>query len=109
LSWSNTSLTSNPNTNLQAGNYTLTVTDLKGCQKTATAAVLSPSPIALSSSVTPISCAGLTNGSATVTANGGTAPFSFQINTSPVVTNATGVFTGLGLGTKIVNVTDNNG
>jgi hypothetical protein len=38
--------------------------------------------------ITPVSCVGGTNGSATVTPTGGIGPFGFTISTSPVITNS---------------------
>lgn len=61
----------------------------------------------LGTSYTPVNCA-LNDGTATVNVTtGGTAPFSYTWNTTPVQTGSTA--TGLGLGKYKVRVTDNQG
>lgn len=105
LTWSN-GPTGNPNTGLCAGNYTLTVTDSKGCTKTATAAIISPTSLTLTQVTASTSCAGGSDGSATITATGGAGSYSFQVG---AITNTTGVFSGLSAGSYICNVTDANG
>lgn len=106
LNWSNSG--GNPNINLCSGVYTLTVNDTKNCIKTFTASVVAPPAFTISVVTKSTVCAGDCNGSATVTATGGTGLITYQLN-SPVVTNTTGIFTGLCAGAYIVNVTDANG
>jgi gliding motility-associated-like protein len=108
LVWSN-GPTGNPNVGLCAGNYSLTVTDSKGCVKSATSSITAPLAITLTQNTTSTSCAGSCNGSATITAVGGVGPYTFQFNTIPVTTNATGIISGLCAGNYIANVTDANG
>lgn len=55
---------------------------------------------------TPETCAGMCDGSVDVTANGGTAPYSFDIGGGA---QANGTFTGLCAGTYTVSVSDNAG
>jgi gliding motility-associated-like protein len=106
LNWSNSG--GNPNINLCNGVYTLTVNDLNNCIKIFTAGVVAPPAFTISVVTKSTVCAGDCNGSATVTAAGGTGLLTYQLN-SPVVTNTTGIFTGLCAGAYIVNVTDANG
>jgi len=61
--------------NLNAGNYTVTVSNTAGCLSTATVVVTQPTPLTASSSSTPILCNGGTS-TVTVTAAGGTAPYT---------------------------------
>ena len=63
--------------NLGAGNYTFTATDATGCQKKATVTITQPPVITASVTPTNITCFGAANGTATVIASGGTAPFSY--------------------------------
>lgn len=105
LTWSNGPV-GNPNAALCAGNYTLFVVDTKGCTKSATATITSPASITLTQNTSSTSCAGSSDGSATITASGGTAPYSFQVGAT---TNTTGIFSGLSAGAYICNVTDANG
>ncbi|UKJ06770.1 MBG domain-containing protein [Solitalea lacus] len=93
---------------LAAGTYSVTVTDNIGCQAiksftiTQPAAVLSTSG---TSSKTDVSCNGESNGTATVVASGGTAPYTYSWAPSGG-TGATA--SGLAAGTYTVTVTDIN-
>jgi gliding motility-associated-like protein len=99
--------------NLCAGNYTLILTDANSCAKSITAAIASPAAIVLGQTTLPVSCAGGSNGSATVTASGGAGSFTFQFNTVPatvpIANNTTGLITGLSAGNYVADVTDGNG
>lgn len=65
-------------TNLSAGLYTVTVTDFNGCTITADANVSTPAMLSIGSiSATDVSCFDGMNGTATVTATGGTGDFTF--------------------------------
>lgn len=108
LNWSN-GASGTLNNNLCKGSYSVTVTDSHGCIKTGTSAVGSPSAIVLSQNTVAASCAGFCDGSATITATGGTAPYTFNFNTSPPSTNtsnATGIITGLCAGNYLASITD---
>ncbi|PBQ33749.1 hypothetical protein CNR22_18835 [Sphingobacteriaceae bacterium] len=62
-----------------AGTYSIEVTDLNACVKTATFAIAQPSAaLSISLASLPVSCFGGTNGSATVASSGGTFPYSFN-------------------------------
>ena len=95
--------------NLATGTYMVTVSDANGCGDTASVTISGlTSPLALGlSNITNVSCFGGTDGVATVTPSGGTAPYSYSWNTTPVQTSATG--SGLGAGTNSITVTDANG
>jgi gliding motility-associated-like protein len=94
-------------TGLAAGTYTVTVSDANGCTATITATITQPA-IALSATVTttPASCNGGSNGTATVTAAGGTPSYTY-LWTPAGGSGAT--TTGLPAGNYSVLVTDNNG
>ncbi|HXA02290.1 MAG TPA: SprB repeat-containing protein, partial [Cytophagaceae bacterium] len=66
--WSNGSKAQDIN-NLQTGSYTVTVTDSKNCSGTATALVSDPEKLTVTS--------GVNGNSASVSANGGTAPYTY--------------------------------
>ncbi|MCB9256508.1 MAG: T9SS type A sorting domain-containing protein [Chitinophagales bacterium] len=94
---------------LAAGPYTMTVTDANSCPMAQTSFTITQ-PTALSASVLGGSvvdptCVGLTNGGFTVSASGGTAPYTFTLGAT---SNNTGVFTGLAAGSYTVTVTDAN-
>ncbi|MES2680660.1 MAG: gliding motility-associated C-terminal domain-containing protein [Bacteroidota bacterium] len=108
LAWSN-STGANPNTNLGAGNYTLVVTDALGCIKSETSAIAAPLPLSLSQFTSPVSCAGGSDGSATITASGGIPSYTFQFNNTPPTVNTTGIVSGLAQGNYIASVNDANG
>ena len=91
--------------NLAAGTYTVSVTDANGCTSSSTANIQEPAAIALQTSSTPASC-GSTNGSASVVANGGSAPYSYSW--SPGGAN-TATASNISAGAYTVTVTDANG
>ncbi|MGR6088625.1 MAG: PKD domain-containing protein [Arcticibacter sp.] len=93
---------------LSAGTYSCTITDANGCTGSATATVTQPNAIASTVSSTNVSCNGGSNGTATVVSlGGGTAPFSYSWNTTPVQSISTA--TNLVAGTYAVTITDANG
>jgi len=105
-------------TGLGAGTYHFGVTDANSCAAaTGDVTIIAPATITASGVVTSnyngsqISCAASTDGSVTITASGGTAPLSYTLSGGTLgspVTQASGVFTGLGAGTYHFNVTDAN-
>jgi len=102
--WSNGATTQSQQ-NLSPGAYTVTLTDQNGCTAVATGTVANKPPIFINVNATNPTCAGFTNGSISVTATGGTPPFTYMWSTgstSPFLPN-------LGAGTYIVTVTDVNG
>lgn len=62
---------------LTSGIYTVNVTDVNNCLASATVNVLQSSQFTLTSSATSVTCNGASNGSATVSVSGGTAPFGY--------------------------------
>ena len=94
-------------TGLVSGNYTVTVTDDFGCSRIAAVSVgNSQSNINLNTFFSPENC-NQHNGSATVTASGGTALYTYSWNTTPVKTTTT--INGLSQGVYTVTVTDATG
>jgi gliding motility-associated-like protein len=93
-------------TGLIAGTYVVTVTDANGCTATATATITQPTALTLSGSQTSVSCNGGCNGSATITASGGTPGYNYSW--APSGGNAP-TATGLCAGLYTVTVTDANG
>ncbi|MES2568268.1 MAG: PKD domain-containing protein [Bacteroidota bacterium] len=102
-SWSPGSQTGAAATGLIAGNYSLTVTDAKGCIKTATYIVTQPLPITIALTPTNVSCFNGSNGAATSTVTGGTSSYTYSW--SPGGATSQNV-TGLIAGTYTLTVTD---
>jgi gliding motility-associated-like protein len=95
-------------TGLAAGNYFCTVKDANNCTAVINVQIGQPAPLQLSiTSTTNVMCNGGSNGSATVLSTGGTAPYTYQWNTTPAQTSATA--TGLSAGNYVLLVTDVNG
>ncbi|MFN0037131.1 MAG: SdrD B-like domain-containing protein [Saprospiraceae bacterium] len=85
--WSNgvTAQTNNPFhdiTNLPAATYTVTVTDANGCSNFTSLTITQPPLLVCSPSSIPANC-GL-QGTATITASGGTQPYTYSWNTGQV-------------------------
>ena len=102
--WNNGS-TNPTQTNLIAGTYTCVATDGHGCSATLSALVTQADPIAITNTITNVSCFAGTNGSVTITATGGTAPYTI------LWTGGATTFTRANLtaGTYTAVITDTNG
>lgn len=98
---------SNTFNNLKSGNYQFLVKDFNNCLSTTSIELKEPTPVILSTTISNILCNGSTNGQATVTASGGTAPYTYLWNTIPAQTTPTAI--NLVPGTYQVQVTDING
>ncbi|MEW5845412.1 MAG: gliding motility-associated C-terminal domain-containing protein [Bacteroidota bacterium] len=97
-------------TGLTAGNYTMYVRDLNGCILTQDFTVGQPPALFFTTRTkTDITCNGLSDGTITLVASGGTAPYNYSITGGAPFGNATGLFTGLGAGTYTPAVQDANG
>jgi hypothetical protein len=106
FSWSNGAITEDIS-GLSAGTYSVTVSDAIGCVKALTASpVVQPTLLTASAAQTKsVSCKGGSNGEATVTGSGGTAPYTYNWSNGAMTATAT----GLQAGTYNVFVTDANG
>ncbi|MCE9540822.1 MAG: gliding motility-associated C-terminal domain-containing protein, partial [Bacteroidetes bacterium] len=104
--WSPTGGNGSTGTVLAEGTYTVTITDLNGCITIDSAVITQPSQaLSATSTISPITCFGLTDGITTIIPVGGTPGFSYQWNPS-VSTNATA--SGLSVGNYNITVTDTN-
>jgi hypothetical protein len=104
-SWTSSNFTGATASGLAAGNYTVTITDNKGCTLVKNINVPTPPAFSASYTKTDVSCNGGTNGSATITATGGTAPYNYSWSPSGG-NNLTA--SGLVAGNYNVTVTDAN-
>ncbi|WCM41546.1 T9SS type A sorting domain-containing protein [Flavobacterium sp. CBA20B-1] len=102
--WSN-GMMSNMATNLNVGNYTVSITDANGCKATASVSIAQPTALVITGTATNISCFGQNDGAITVSATGGTAPYSYSWSNGQSGTS----LSSLAKGTYIVTVTDANG
>lgn len=95
---------------LPAAQYTVTVTDDNGCAQSELVEILEPAfnltATAPSNQSSNVSCNGGSNGSATCVASGGTSPYTYSWNSSPVQTTA--LATNLTANSYICTVKDNN-
>jgi len=99
---SNTSVTG-----LSPGNYSVTITDSKGCASSISVTIVEPAVLLLVTSKTDVACNGAGNGSASVieSQSGGTTPFTYIWSNGQ--TNPTA--SGLTAGSYGVTVTDAQG
>jgi hypothetical protein len=93
--------------NVCAGVYTVEVTDANGCVGSYTYTVGQPTQLVISNVATTTSAFGTSTGSATITATGGTAPYTYSLNGTTY--QSSNVFTGLPAGVHIAYVKDANG
>ncbi|HXC04539.1 MAG TPA: PKD domain-containing protein [Bacteroidia bacterium] len=97
-------------TGLAAGSYTITVTTPHGCTANTIATVVQPNGITLANSQSNVSCFAAADGTAGVTATGGTGTLTYSWSGSPTtISSVTGTATGLGAGTYTCTVSDQSG
>ena len=102
-----TFLASGTFTGLAAGNYTVTAQDANGCLFPVSVTIAEPTPVVGSlDATTDADCNGSLTGEATLSASGGTPPYTFDIGSGP---QAGGTFTSLAAGIYTVDVLDANG
>ena len=91
--------------NLASGNYTVTVTDQKGCTIVSNAIIGQPEQILLTVTATNVSCFGGSDGQVAVIPAGGTLPYLFAWNSG----ESTPTISGKPAGNYNVTLTDANG
>ncbi len=105
--WNPNITTTNTASNLGPGTYAITVTDFNNCSVNPNVTLTEPSqPLSVTPSQTDLTCYQSNDGTASVIANGGTAPYTFAW--SPNVSNTFSA-TGLAASNYDLTVTDNNG
>jgi hypothetical protein len=92
--------------NLSAGSYTITVKDANGCLQTFNTTITEPTQVGVSGVSTGTATA-TTNGTITLTGNGGLTPYTYSINGTNYYSGS--LFSNLAPGTYICYVKDNNG
>ena len=107
-SWNTTPVQTTPTaTNVGAGSYILTITDANGCPDTVNLALTQPAELTVNAAISNLFCLGGSNATATAMVSGGTAPYTYSWNTTPIQTTATAA--GLTVGNYMVTVTDAHG
>ncbi len=104
--WSGGGGSASSSTGLPAGNYSVTVTDFHGCQTVSTVTITEPAVLSVVVAPDDVSCNGASNGGASATASGGTAPYTYSWMPSGA---ASAAVSGLAAGPHSVTVTDSNG
>ena len=89
---------------LNAGTYTVTVTDANGCIATTSATITEPTALNLSTTQVNVTCNGGSDGSIDLTVSGGVSPYSYTWSNSALTED----ISGLVAGTYSVNVVDAN-
>jgi gliding motility-associated-like protein len=103
-SWNTTPSQASPTVNgLSPGTYSVTVTAPGGCATSSAATITEPAALVGSQTHTDAACNGGANGSAQVTASGGTPPYTYSW--SPAVGSGASA-TGLSANSYTVTVTD---
>ena len=102
---------SGPTTSISVGTYNYTVTDSKGCVDAKTLSITGASPSSplniVSLSHNDVTCAGLSNGRASVSVTGGKPPYAYAWTTSTPQASASA--TNLAAGNYTVTVRDADG
>ncbi len=102
--WSNGATTSSINS-LEAGLYSLIVSDSEGCQGSAQAVITQPEALSLAVFKTDISCFGENDGTGNATATGGIGPYTYEWDNGSMGSSVTDLSEGL----HSVTAIDNNG
>ena len=111
FNWSNASTTEDV-TGLTAGNYSVDITDAKGCTLNLTATIAQPAAALSSVNVTTaVNCYDGTDGAAQVTVSGGTTPYSYQWNNSSsvIISDTDNALNAIGADDYTVDIEDANG
>lgn len=93
--------------NLDAGSYTLNISDALGCTSSTTVNITEPSEIVISNMLPTFSSCGSSNGALLIIASGGTGSLQYQLNSGGY--QSSGQFNNLASGFYAVDVMDANG
>jgi len=81
--------------NIQAGQYSVVVTDNNGCQQNLTNIVVNqPAAITAPATITHVNCFGNSNGAIDITPSGGTAPYSYAWSNGATTQDISGLIAG---------------
>ena len=103
--WSNAATTASI-TGVNAGTYSVTITDANGCTDSSSVTITEPASLIASGVVdNNASCNGASDGGATASATGGTTTYTYSWSNAATTASITGVIAG----TYSVTITDANG
>ncbi len=108
-SWSPSVSTGSTATSLCAGAYTFTLGDALGCRFSNTVTITEPPSLTLTATSTSVTCNGACDGSITPTVTGGTAPYTFTLQSPSSTVTTLPPYNSLCPATYTVRVTDANG
>ena len=91
------------------GTYTVTVIDQSACSRTYSVTITQPTQLigSISASTNPI-CYNSSEGTVTVSASGGTSPYTYSTDGISYYPNSSGIFAGLSVGTYTFYIKDAN-
>ncbi|TYA72007.1 T9SS type B sorting domain-containing protein [Seonamhaeicola marinus] len=105
--------TSNTFTGLTPGNYTIVVRDANGCDVTIATQTIEPQLQLDATLIKGLDCSATPDGSISITPNGGTAPYTFEVNYNgggfTTITGTVSPYTASADGTYEFRVTDSQG
>jgi len=102
--WTPTGRTNATASGLNAGSYTVLVTDNNGCQSVISTVITQPTAITYTATTTNAACL-TTTGSAGIAVSGGVAPYTYSWSNGATTSTAS----GLSEGTYTVNIVDDHG
>ena len=94
-------------TNISPGIHTMHVRDENNCELTRNFIILEPTPLQGAVDVVNVQCYGADNGTITINATGGTAPYRYRLG--PAISQVSNVFDGLAPDLYDLVITDANG
>ena len=93
-------------TGVNAGTYTINVTDANSCTSSAPAVVTAPLQLFITTDSNNVTCYGLSNGALNINPTGGVPGYTFSLSNG--ASNSSGIFSGLVAGNYTVTITDAN-
>ncbi|HBC78163.1 MAG TPA: hypothetical protein DCZ51_06010 [Bacteroidales bacterium] len=95
-------------TGISLGNHTIRISDASLCTFDLQFVISQPDPVSGSiSAQTNVVCFGQANGSVTIAASGGVAPYQYRINAGAL--QGSNIFNGLSAGNHIITIQDSHG
>ncbi len=105
INWSNGASNINSINNLNAGNYSVTVSDINQCQAVKSFTISQPEALTVNGTATNLTCFNQNNGSVSLSVSGGTPSYTYKWSNGTSTKNLLNISEG----TYTVTVTDANG